>query len=119
MVQADGRSLPRVTLTATVSDKVEPPVDETTCRIVPRDGVERLVEATVEGQRVPILLARDRTFWLNTYTPSNACWDALLPRLVKARLHHGVVFGSFAHSVGPDGVTSTIDEGVTTIGDEP
>ena len=118
-VEAEGRSLPRITLTAVVSEKVVPPVDESTCRIEPREGVERLVDAVVEGNRVPVLLARGGAYWLNTYNPSDRCWEALIPRLMKAELNHGVVFRSTSHSVTPEGVTSETNEGVTIIRDEP
>lgn len=111
--------IPRITLTAVVSEKVVPPVDESTCRIDPREGVERLVEAAVEGNQVPVLLAHGGAYWLNTYTPSDACWEALIPRLMKAELNRGVIFRNTSHSVGPNGVTSETNEGVTIIRDEP
>jgi len=118
-VEAEGRLIPRITLTAVVSEKVVPPVDESTCRIDPRDGVERLVEVSVEGNRVPVLLARDGAYWLNTYTPTDACWEALIPRLMKAELNKGVIFRNTSHSVSAGGVTSATNEGVTIIRDEP
>ena len=105
-VQSEGRSIPRITLKAVVSERLVPPIDESTCQINPRAGVESLVETTVNGRRVPVLLASDHAYWLNTYTPSDACWQALLPHLVRLEANRGVIFRSTSHSLNPEGLTS-------------
>jgi len=115
----DGQRFQRMTVVAKVSDKVVPPVDEATRQVEPRAGVQTLVEATVEGRAIPVLLARERLYWLNTYSPSDACWEKLIPSLTGMPLHRGVLFRSFSHSVRKDGMTSEKNEGLTAIQDEP
>lgn len=114
-----GHRFQRITMTATVSDKVVPPVDEATRQIEPLEGVPALVSATVEGKKVPIVLQSDRCYLLNTYSPSDDCWEKVIPGLTGARLNRGVLFRSFSHSVRKEGMVSPRDEGVTTIQDEP
>lgn len=108
----------RMTLAARVSDKVVPPVDEATRRIEPLPGVRTLVEATSEGKPFPILLQHQRLFWLNTYSPSDACWERLMPELTGTPLNRGVIFRSFSHSVRKDGFVSEKQEGLMAIADE-
>jgi hypothetical protein len=96
-----------------------PPIDEATRQIEPLPGVQTLVHATAEGKAVPVVLARDRCFWLNTYSPSDACWEKLLPNLTGMRLNRGVIFRSFSHSVRKDGLVSEKQEGLMSIQDEP
>lgn len=114
-----GHPFQRMTMAATVSDKVVPPVDEATRQIEPLDGVQVLVGATVEGKAVPVLLQSDRFYLLNTYSPSDACWEMLMPGLTGAKLNRGVLFRSFSHSVRKEGLVSQRDEGLMTIQDEP
>jgi hypothetical protein len=85
----------------------------------PAAGVERLVEAEVEGEKVPVVLARGSTFWLNTYSPSNDCWEAIMPRLTGTPLHTGVLFRSYSHAQRADGLHSDQNARRMTIGDEP
>jgi hypothetical protein len=54
-----------------------------------------------------------------SYSPSDRCWEALIPRLMKADLNRGVIFRSTSHTVQPSGLTATNDECVTIIADEP
>jgi len=109
----------RMTLAAAVSDKVVPPIDEATRRIEPLPSVQTLVSATSEGKTVSVLLARERCYWLNTYSPSDECWEKLLPSLTGMCLNRGVIFRSFSHSVRKDGLTSALEQGLMTIQDEP
>lgn len=114
-----GQRFQRLTLVAVVSDKVVPPIDEATRRIEPLPGVQTLLHETVEAMAVPVVLARDRFYWLNTYSPSDACWDRLMPNLTGMPLNRGVIFRSFSHSVHKDGLVSAKQEGLMTIQDEP
>ena len=102
-----------------VSERVVPPVDEATCRIAPASGAQCLVSATSEGVTIPILLERGQIFWLNTYSPSDECWEKLMPKLGLGGLHRGVIAKSYSHSVMPDGLKSEKNEGLTVIQDEP
>ena len=56
---------------------------------------------------------------LNTYSPSDACWEKLVPSLTGMRLNRGVIFRSFSHSVRKEGIVSERQEGLMTIQDEP
>lgn len=114
-----GQRFQRMTLVAVVSDKVVPPIDQATRQIEPLPGVQTLVHATSEGKTVPVVMARDRFHWLNTYSPSDACWEKLMPNLTGTRLTRGVIFRSFSHSVRKDRFVSEKQEGLMTIQDEP
>lgn len=114
-----GHRFQRITLTAKVSDKVVPPVDEATLQIAPIDGVQVLVSATVEGHSVPVLLQSDKTFLLNTYSPSDSCWEKLIPDVTGMQLNRGVLFRSFSHTVRKEGLVSHREEGWMAIQDEP
>ena len=114
-----GQHFQRMTLLAVVSDKVVPPIDEATRQIEPLPGVQTLVQATSEGKPVPVVLSRDGFYWLNTYSPSEACWEKLLPNLTGMRLNRGVIFRSFSHSIRKEGLVSAKQEGLMTIQDEP
>jgi len=114
-----GQRFQRMTLVAAVSDKVTPPIDEATRQIEPLPGVRTLVQAASAGKPVPVVLARDRFYWLNTYSPSDACWEKLLPNLIEMRLNRGVIFRSFSHSIRKEGLVSAQQEGLMTIQDEP
>lgn len=118
-VTEGGQCFQRMTLVAAVSDKVVPPIDQATRRIEPLSDVRTLLQATSAGQTVPVVLARDRRYWLNTYSPSDACWEKLLPPLTGMPLNRGVIFRSFSHSVRKDGLVSAKQEGLMTIQDEP
>jgi hypothetical protein len=118
-VTEGGNRFQRITMVATVSDKPMPPVDQATQQIVPLEGVQVLISATVEGKTVPALLASAPLYWLNTYSPSDACWEKLIPSLIGTKLHRGVLFRSFSHSVRKEGLASQRDDGLMTIQDEP
>jgi hypothetical protein len=114
-----GQRFQRMTLVAVVSDKVVPPIDQAIRQIEPLPGVQTLVQATSEGRSVRVVLARDRFYWLNTYSPSDACWEKLIPNLTGMRLNRGVIFRSFSHSVQKEGLSSAKNEGLMAIQDEP
>jgi hypothetical protein len=57
-----------------------------------------------------MVLARGGKLLMNTLSPSEACWAAVLPDLVELPIHQGVLFGSCSHTVTVDGLQSREDE---------
>jgi hypothetical protein len=108
-----------MTLQAVVSDKDIVPVDESTQYIVPVATARVLAEATFQGAKIPVLLARDQIYWLNTYRPSDACWEILIAELLGHRVHRGVHFRSFSHTIRAEGVKADGNEAPMTIEDAP
>ncbi|HID77564.1 MAG TPA: hypothetical protein EYP56_16410 [Planctomycetaceae bacterium] len=118
-LQEDGCSVGRLRLEAVLSERPVDGVDESTLAVEPLDDVRVLAAAETPRGRVPLLLARGRCYWLNTYTPSDACWEALLQELWDLPLSRGVMFRSFSHAVTADGLTSDRQQAVTIIQEEP
>lgn len=117
-IEEDGKTIGRMTLTAISSDALVGPIDESTRHIEPREGVRIVYESDFNGVTVPILLQREDRYYLNTYSPTEECWKALLPELLGTTLNRGVMFRSYSHGVQEDGITSQTDEQWTVIQEE-
>ncbi len=94
----------RLSLEAQVREDTGGPADESTQGIEPLPGVKTLWQAEVRGHQVPLLLARDRSYWLNTYTPTDDGWIKLIPAALGLPVHQGVLFHSFSYTVTPEGL---------------
>lgn len=68
---------------------------------------------------VPSLLANGTFYWLNRYSPSDPCWEKLIPGLTGMQVNHGVLFRSYSHLVRGDGIVSERNEAPMVIRDEP
>jgi len=117
-VEEDGKTIGRMTLKAISSDALTGPIDESTRQIEPRDGVRVVYESNFNGVKVPILLRREGRYYLNTYSPTEDCWKALMPELLGTTLNRGVMFRSYSHGVQEDGMASQTDEQWTVIQEE-
>ncbi len=82
------------------------PIDEATRRIEPSAEAEILHAAEFNGSEVPVLLRRGDAYFLNTYTPSEDCWNAFMPLVLGCSLQRGVLFRSASHSVTEAGLSS-------------
>ncbi|NUQ63204.1 MAG: hypothetical protein HUU20_12060 [Pirellulales bacterium] len=114
----DAATLGRLVLIAAVEEGLGGPADESTQWIEPLPDVRVLWHAPVREQKVPLLLARDRCYWLNTYSPTDEGWEKIIPEVLKLPVHRGVLFGSFSHAVTASGLTSRRDESVMVVGEE-
>jgi len=117
-VEEDHATLGRMTLTAISSNALEGPIDEATRFMQPRDGVDVLRHAEFHEESIPILLKREDQYFLNTYSPTEECWEALIPRLLGAPLQQGVMFQSYSFGVRESGITSHTDTQWTVIQEE-
>jgi hypothetical protein len=114
----DGVSIGRMKLTAISSNVLVGPVDEATRVIEPADGVRVVQQADHQGQAVPILLRRENNYFLNTYSPTDACWESLLPPLLQLPLQQGVTFSSYSFGVRASGITPLTNTQLTVIQQE-
>ncbi len=115
----EDRTVGRMRLEATVPDGLPEGMDESTRLLQPRESVRVLAASSWKGTKVPLLLARGRHYWLNSYTPNDDCWETLFGELFGLRLNRGVLFGSFSHALTPDGFTSQRQQSLMVIGEEP
>jgi len=116
--EEDGRTMGHMTLTAISSDALIGPIDEATRDIKPREEANVLYDSEFNGVRIPIVLQRDDCYQLNTYSPTEDCWKAFMPKLVGATLNRGVTFRSYSHAVQSNGMTSQTDDQWTVIQEE-
>jgi len=114
----DGRTIGRMTLKAISSDALIGPIDEATRHIEPREDVRVLLELEFNGVKIPVVLRRDRCYYLNTYSPTEDCWEAFMPELLDTTLNRGVMFRSYSYGVREGGITSETDEQWTIIQEE-
>ncbi|NOZ23010.1 MAG: hypothetical protein GXP25_18205 [Planctomycetes bacterium] len=117
-VEVDGQTIGHMTLKAVSSDALTGPVDEATRQITPTKGVRILFKTEANGVEIPIVLAKGNSYFLNTYSPTEECWAAFMPKVLGAKLHRGVMFCSYSHSVTEGGVTSKTDEQLGVIREE-
>jgi len=108
----------QITLVAVVREDRGDPVDESTRWIEPLPEVRVLWQVERQGRQVPLLLARGRDYWLNTYSPGDESWEKLIPKVLGLPVQRGVLGGSFSHAVTAGGLTTQRDEAVTVVGEE-
>ena len=113
--EEDGATMGHVDLQAVVSSLLPGSLDPTSLMIEPLDSVQVLAREDYEGTAVPVLLRHEQACWLNTYQPTDACWQTLFRELLGRQLQQGVTFRSFSHSVTRDGITSTTETAASAI----
>jgi len=116
--EEDERTIGRMTLTAISSDALIGPIDQATRQIEPRKGVQVLYDSDFNGVRIPVVLQRDDCYQLNTYSPTEDCWEAFMSKLLGTALNRGVTFRSYSHGVRADGLTSQAHDQWTIIQEE-
>jgi hypothetical protein len=114
----DGVSIGRMKLTAISSNVLAGPMDEATRVIEPNAEVEVLQQAEHQGQAVPILLRHENGYFLNTYSPTDACWESMLPSLLKLPLQQCVTFTSYSFGVRESGLTRLTNTQLSVIQQE-
>jgi len=117
-VKVEGATVGQMTLQAVVREQSDDPVDESTQWIEPLGEVRVLWQVERQGRQVPLLLARGRHYWLNTYSPGDEGWEKLIPDVLGLPVRRGVLGGSFSHAVTAGGLTTRRDESVMVVGEE-
>ncbi len=113
--QEQETSIATLTLKAVVAEEPGGPVDHLTQRIEPLPEVRVLWGVERQGQAIPLLLARDRCYWLNTYSPTDACWEKLVPEVLGLPVQRGVLFRSWSHAVTADGLSTQREQAAMVV----
>ena len=107
-----------VDLQALVSSLLPGSLDQTSLMFEPLASVGVLMGEEYEGTTIPVLLAHECAYWLNTYKPTDECWEKLFKEVFDLHLEKGVTFHSYSHAVTRDGIASATETVSTTIRQE-
>jgi len=114
-VSPEAEGVARLWMRAVFANEPFGAVDHLTRRIEPLPEV-RVVEELKQGDlSIPLLLARDRFYWLNTYSPTDECWEKLVAELLGLPVQRGVMFCSYSHTLTPAGLTSRREQAAMVV----
>ena len=111
-------TLGHIDLQAVVSSLLPGSLDQTSLMIEPNASVNVLVGEEYEGTTIPVLLAHEGAYWVNTYKPTDECWEKLSQEVFDLHLEKGVTFRSYSHAVTRDGMSSATETAAMTIRQE-